>query len=79
VELVDHVGRQLGKPLRPAHVHRLEAIPKTRNGKTVRRVMRSAYLGTALGDLSSIENPAAIDAVGTLRPSAQAVPDAIGT
>ncbi|MCK0511040.1 AMP-binding protein [Aromatoleum buckelii] len=78
-ELVDHVGRQLGKPLRPAHVHRVEAIPKTRNGKTVRRVMRNAYLGTALGDLSSIENPAAIDAVSALRPSAQAVPDAIGT
>lgn len=70
-ELVAHVGRQLGKPLRPARVHRVAAIPKTRNGKTVRRVMRSAYLGTGLGDLSAIENPAAIDALRTLRTAAE--------
>ncbi|NMG75208.1 AMP-binding protein [Aromatoleum diolicum] len=78
-ELVDHVGRQLGKPLRPAHVHRVDAIPKTRNGKTVRRVMRSAYLGTRLGDLSAIENPGAIDAVGAIGQSARAIADAITT
>ncbi|HJV28441.1 MAG TPA: AMP-binding protein [Aromatoleum sp.] len=78
-KLVEHVGRQLGKPLRPAHVHRVDAIPKTRNGKTVRRVMRSAYLGTRVGDLSSIENPAAIDAVRVIGPAARDVADAVGT
>ncbi|WP_407278851.1 AMP-binding protein [Aromatoleum evansii] len=76
-ELVEHVGRQLGKPLRPARVHRVVAIPKTRNGKTVRRVMRGAYLGTGLGDLSSIENPGAIDAVGALGRAVREAADAV--
>ncbi|BAL22914.1 AMP-binding protein [Azoarcus sp. KH32C] len=78
-ELVEHVGRQLGKPLRPARVHRVEAIPKTRNGKTVRRVMRAAYLGTRPGDLSAIENPDAIDAVSAIGLTARRVVDAVGT
>jgi acetyl-CoA synthetase len=66
-ELVEHVGRQLGKPLRPSRVHLVRAIPKTRNGKTVRRLMRSAYLGTSAGDLSSVENPSAIDELRAMR------------
>ncbi|HEY0878176.1 MAG TPA: AMP-binding protein, partial [Zeimonas sp.] len=78
-ELVEHVGRQLGKPLRPARVHRVDAIPKTRNGKTVRRVMRGAYLGTGLGDLSAIENPDAIAAVGALGRARPVAADALPT
>ncbi len=70
VELVEHVGRRLGKPLRPGRVHLVQAIPKTRNGKTVRRVMRSAYLGTSAGDLSSVENPGAVDEVRAMRVTA---------
>jgi len=65
--LVEHVGRQLGKPLRPSRVHLVQAIPKTRNGKTVRRLMKSAYLGTSPGDLSSVENPSAIDELRAMR------------
>ncbi|MBD5803448.1 Acetyl-coenzyme A synthetase [Azoarcus sp. Aa7] len=76
-ELVEHVGRQLGKPLRPARIHLVAAIPKTRNGKTVRRVMRGAYLGGGLGDLSAIENPGAIDAVGALGRAAREGADAL--
>lgn len=67
-QLVDHVGRVLGKPLRPAGVYRVGQIPKTRNGKILRRVTRSAYLGTSLGDLSSIDNPSSIDDVERCRP-----------
>ena len=78
-ELVDHVGRQLGKPLRPARVHRVDAIPKTRNGKTVRRAMRSAYLGTSLGDLSALENPAAIDSLLAMRTAAEEAASGVGT
>lgn len=66
-ELIEHVGAQLGKPLRPKQVHHVRQIPKTRNGKIVRRVMRAAYLGTGLGDLSSVENPMAIDEIQRLR------------
>jgi acetyl-CoA synthetase len=42
-------------------------LPKTRNAKILRRVIRGAYLGKQdLGDLSSLENPAAIDELRAL-------------
>jgi acetyl-CoA synthetase len=42
-------------------------LPKTRNAKVLRRVVRSVYLGTDPGDLSSLENHGAIDAIGRTR------------
>ena len=42
-------------------------LPRTRNGKILRRVIRGAYLGKDdLGDLSSLENPSAIDELRAL-------------
>ena len=39
----------------------MSELPKTRNAKILRRVIRGAYLGHAdLGDLSALENPAAV-------------------
>jgi acetyl-CoA synthetase len=38
-------------------------LPRTRNAKIMRRVIRARYLGRDLGDVSSLENPAAIDAI----------------
>ncbi|MDO9598818.1 MAG: hypothetical protein Q7J47_13955 [Azoarcus sp.] len=35
----------------------------TRNGKTLRRLVRAAYLGAALGDVSALEDPSAADAI----------------
>jgi len=35
-------------------------IPKTRNAKVRRRVVRTAYLGKKLGDTSALENPASL-------------------
>lgn len=66
-ELSDHVARLLGKPLRPARIHALTQIPKTRNGKILRRVVRNAYIGRPMGDLSSMENPRSIEEVIGLR------------
>lgn len=66
-ELSDHVARLLGKPLRPSRIHALAQIPKTRNGKVLRRIVRNAYIGRPMGDLSSMENPRSIDEVVNLR------------
>ena len=64
----DKVAEILGKPLRPEAVRFVTQLPKTRNAKILRRVIRGAYLGKAdLGDLSSLENPAAIEEIGRLR------------
>jgi acetyl-CoA synthetase len=57
------VGRQLGKALLPKEVRFTGDLPRTRNAKIMRRVIRACYLGRELGDLSSLENPAAIEAI----------------
>lgn len=64
--LKDYVARELGKPLRPERIHFVSALPKTRNGKTVRRAIRSAYLHEHAGDLSALENTAALEEIEKL-------------
>ncbi len=60
-ELRSLVARDMGKPLAPSKIHLVSALPKTRNAKVMRRVIRSAYLGEDPGDLSALEDPKAID------------------
>jgi acetyl-CoA synthetase len=38
-------------------------IPKTRNAKVIRRIVRAAYLNENLGDTSALENPASLDEI----------------
>ncbi len=62
-ELRNRVAEQLGKPLTPQTVKFLEDLPKTRNAKIMRRIVRTAYLSEDPGDLSALENPRSVDAV----------------
>jgi acetyl-CoA synthetase len=62
-ELRTLVIERLGKPLRPQAIEFVGEVPKTRNAKVMRRVIRAAYLGEPLGDLSSLENPRSVDAI----------------
>ncbi|MDQ2655288.1 MAG: AMP-binding protein [Chloroflexota bacterium] len=57
------VGKQLGAALRPERVHWVRDLPKTRNAKIMRRVIRAAYLGLPAGDITALENPAAVQEV----------------
>ena len=60
----DHIAEQLGKPLRPKTVRFVTQLPKTRNGKIIRRLIRGAYLGSAdLGDTSSLDDPRALEEI----------------
>lgn len=61
------VARQLGKPLTPKRVHLVHVLPKTRSGKILRRVIKATYLGDSSGDMSSLEDPAAVDVIRALR------------
>ena len=61
------VVSHLGKPLRPHAIEFVQDLPKTRNAKVMRRVIRSAYLDDAPGDLSALENPQALDEIRKLR------------
>ena len=63
----DSIADQLGKPLRPKAVRFVGQLPKTRNGKILRRLIRGAYLGKSdLGDTSSLEDPADLDAIRSI-------------
>jgi acetyl-CoA synthetase len=55
-ELQDWIGHAMGKALRPAAAKFVDDVPKTRNGKIMRRVLRSVYLGQDPGDLSALEH-----------------------
>lgn len=65
-ELIALVAKDMGKPLAPSKIHFVSAIPKTRNAKVMRRVIRAAYLGEDPGDLSALENPGAVEEIGKL-------------
>jgi acetyl-CoA synthetase len=60
-ELRDVVRAHLGAAFTPARVVFVRALPKTRSAKIVRRVVRAAATGDDAGDLSSLEDPAALD------------------
>jgi acetyl-CoA synthetase len=62
-ELKALVASRLGKPMRPHAIAFVRDLPKTRNAKVMRRVIRSAYLGEDPGDLSSLENPHAVEEI----------------
>jgi acetyl-CoA synthetase len=62
-ELMQRVTDELGKPLKPRAILFTEALPKTRNAKVMRRVIRATYLGEDLGDVSSLEDPDTLDAI----------------
>ena len=57
------VAGELGKPLKPEVVAVVRALPKTRSGKVMRRVIRAAWLGEDPGDLSALDDPAAVEAI----------------
>lgn len=59
----DTVVRQLGKALQPKAMLFVRDLPKTRNAKIMRRVVRAAYLGQDPGDVSSLENPSAVEEI----------------
>ncbi|WP_247728923.1 AMP-binding protein [Halovivax limisalsi] len=66
-ELREQVGEEHGKPFRPREILFVDEFPKTQSGKIIRRAIEATYTGEDLGDLSSIENPGALDALEAAR------------
>jgi acetyl-CoA synthetase len=66
-ELARRITEDLGKALAPKAVIIVDELPKTRNAKVLRRVVRAIYLGSDPGDLSSLENRTAIEALARVR------------
>ena len=62
-EVMETVDRQLGPIGRPARVHFVTLLPKTRSGKLLRRSLQALAEGRDPGDLTTIEDPAALEQV----------------
>jgi propionyl-CoA synthetase len=62
-EVIDTVDRELGAIARPARVHFVAMLPKTRSGKLLRRSLQALAEGRDAGDLTTIEDAAALDEV----------------
>ncbi|WP_457630653.1 AMP-binding protein [Oceanithermus sp.] len=65
-EIAEKVAEVLGKPMKPAAVHFVSDLPKTRNAKVMRRLLKAAYLGEDTGDTSALVNPEVLDEVRAL-------------
>ena len=63
------VTRELGKALKPEVIEVVPALPKTRSGKVMRRVIRATYLGLDSGDISALDDPLTLQAIRALRAS----------
>lgn len=67
-ELIQTVVNALGKVDRPKAVYFVDDLPKTRSAKILRRLIQRRFLGeTALGDMSGVANPDALEAIGNAR------------
>ena len=61
----EHVGLRIGKFARPKRIVWSEDLPKTRSGKIMRRLLRDIAEGRALGDVTTLRDPAVMDALAT--------------
>ena len=60
-ELSNAVTTTLGRAYRPREILLVSDLPKTRNMKIMRRVVRSVVIGEPAGDLSSLVNPESVE------------------
>ncbi len=64
-EVMETVDKQLGAIARPARVHFVTLLPKTRSGKLLRRSIQALAEGRDPGDLTTIEDPTALEQIKT--------------
>ncbi|MCC6198483.1 MAG: AMP-binding protein [Burkholderiales bacterium] len=62
-ELVAGVAALIGKGMAPSSVHVVAALPKTKNGKIMRRAIRARFLGEPVGDLSALDPATPLDSI----------------
>jgi len=62
-DIMKQVDQQLGAIARPARVFFVNALPKTRSGKLLRRVIQAVCEGRDTGDLTTIEDPSTLEPI----------------
>jgi acetyl-CoA synthetase len=64
-EITNHIRKVIGPIATPDQVYFVSKLPKTRSGKIMRRLLKSIAQGEAIGDVSTLENEAAISEIQT--------------
>jgi acetyl-CoA synthetase len=59
-ELKGHVAKKIGPIARPDEILFAAELPKTRSGKIMRRLLRDIADGRALGDTTTLADPAVV-------------------
>ena len=62
-EVRNEIAQELGKAFAPSKIKFVEELPKTRSAKILRRAIKARVLGEDPGDMSSLENPSALEAI----------------
>jgi acetyl-CoA synthetase len=62
-EVVDHIRGTLGPIAMPDEVYFVSKLPKTRSGKIMRRLLKSIAIGDKIGDITTLEDEAALNEV----------------
>ena len=65
-ELSKMLIEEMGKPLAPKEIYFVSDLPKTRNAKVMRRMIKSAFLNLDLGDTSSLVDPHVVEEIKNL-------------
>jgi propionyl-CoA synthetase len=65
-DIMKVVDEQLGAVARPSRVHFVNLLPKTRSGKLLRRAIQAVAEGRDAGDLTTIEDPSALQQIRDL-------------
>jgi acetyl-CoA synthetase len=74
-ELREHVGRKIGKFAAPANIVFTPELPKTRSGKIMRRLLRDVAEHRALGDTTTLADPAVVEEISKRAQTEQAKED----
>jgi acetyl-CoA synthetase len=64
--VIEACDQGLGKAFRPGRVVWVDDLPRTRSQKIMRRVVKAVALGNDPGDLTSLENPEALEGLNVL-------------
>jgi acetyl-CoA synthetase len=62
-ELRAHVRTEIGPVATPADLYLVDRLPKTRSGKIMRRVLRAVVSESQIGDVTTLEDPSAVEEV----------------
>ena len=62
-ELKAHVAGKIGPMARPEEIYFAAELPKTRSGKIMRRLLRDVAEGRALGDTTTLADPAVVESL----------------